>query len=104
MNSHFQSSETTSTRTGGTVDLSGFAGSRSWLPIQAMPPSSMMVITGIAQTTSSTAPEYSKSGLYFALLLPARNHQAIATVAMIVGMMIASMIAVELTRIIFSAL
>ena len=35
-------------------------------------------------------------------MLPRRNHQAKATVAIIVGMMIASMIAVELMRSCFS--
>src|SRR5438270_9898492 len=103
MKSHFQSSETTSTLIGGAADLSGLLGSRSWLPIQAMPPRSMMVSAGIAHTTSSTAPEYSHSGRYVALVLPRRNHQANATVAIMVGMMIASMIAVELLRIVFSA-
>src|SRR5437764_1226569 len=104
MNSHFQSSDTTSTFIGAAADLSGWLGSRSWLPIQAIPPSSMMVSAGIAQTTISTAPEYSQSGRYVALRLPALNHQANTIVAMIVGMMIASMIAVELIRIVFSAL
>ena len=37
------------------------------------------------------------------MVLPLRNHQATATVAIIVGTMIASMIAVELMRICFSA-
>src|SRR6476619_4637660 len=103
MNSHFQSSETTSTLRAGTLDLSGLAGSRSWLPIQAIPPSSMTVSAGIAHTTISIAPEYSQSGRYSALLLPRRNHQAKAIVAIMVGMMIASMIAVELIMICFSA-
>src|SRR6476646_3035380 len=102
MNSHFQSIDTTSTLIGGLLDFSGLLGSRSWLPIHAIPPSSMMVSAGIAHTTSSIAPEYSQSGLYSALLLPRRNHHANATVAIIVGMMIASMIAVELIRICFS--
>src|ERR1043165_6127328 len=98
MNSHFQSRETTSTLSGGALDFNGRLGSRSWLPIQAMPPRSMIVSAGIAQTTISTAPEYSQSGRYSAFVLPRRNHQANATVAIIVGMMIASMIAVELIR------
>src|SRR6476620_8987257 len=63
----------------------------------------MMVSAGIAHTTISIAPEYSQSGRYSALLLPRRNHQAKATVAIMVGMMIASMIAVELIMICFSA-
>ena len=87
MNSHFQSSDTTSTLIGAAADLSGWLGSRSWLPIQAIPPSSMMVSAGIAQTTISTAPEYSQSGRYVALRLPALNHQANTIVAMIVGML-----------------
>src|SRR5215216_8199880 len=99
MNSHFQSSETTSTLSGGMADGSGLLGSRSWLPIHAIPPSSMMVRAGIDQTTSSIAPEYSHSGRYSAFLLPRRNHQAKAMVAKITGMTIASMIAVELMRI-----
>ncbi len=40
MNSHFQSSETTCTSRGGLFDGRGFAGSRSWEPIQATPPKS----------------------------------------------------------------
>src|SRR6187399_1221313 len=103
MNSHFQSSETTSTLSVGLSDFSAWLGSRAWLPIHAMPPRSMMVSAGIAQTTISIAPEYSQSGRYWALLLPRRNHQAKAIVAIIVGMMIASMIAVEFMRIVFSA-
>src|SRR3954453_15426779 len=103
MNSHFQSSETTSTFSGCTLDGSGLAGSRSWLPIHAMPPSSMTVMAGMDQTTSSIAPEYSQSGRYPALVLPRLNHHATAIVAIIVGMMIASIIAVELMRIVFSA-
>src|SRR5690242_7578154 len=103
MNSHFQSSDTTSTLIAGLSDFSALPGSRSWLPIQAMPPNSMMVSAGMAQTTISTAPEYSQSGRYSAFVLPRRNHQANATVAIIVGMMIASMIAVELMIMVFSA-
>src|ERR1700756_5206415 len=104
MNSHFQSSETTSTFRGGDFEGSGLLGSRPGLPIQAIPPRSMMVNAGIAHTTISIAPEYSQSGRYSASGLPRRNHQAKAMVAIIVGMMIASMIAVELMRIVFSAL
>src|SRR5678815_5353483 len=99
MNSHFQSSDTTWTLSGGVADLSGLLGSRSWLPIQAIPPRSMIVSAGMAHTTISIAPEYSQSGRYSALALPRRNQKATATVAIIVGMMIASMMAVELIRI-----
>ena len=57
MNSHFQSSETTCTRTGRTLAAIGRGGSSSWLPIQAMPPTSSTTIAGIAHTTSSICPE-----------------------------------------------
>src|SRR4029078_8027274 len=104
MNSHFQSSETTSTSSGGLFDFNGRLGSRSWAPIQAMPARRIAVRTGMPQTPISIAPEYSQSGRYTALVLPRRNHQATATVAIIVGMMIASMMAVELMRVVFLAL
>ena len=62
MKSHFQSSDTTSTFSEADFEGSGLLGSRSWLPIQVIPPRSMMVSAGIAQTTISIAPEYSQSG------------------------------------------
>ena len=71
MNSHFQSSETTSTLSGGAADWSGLLGSRSWLPIQAMPPSRMTVSAGIDHTTNSIAPEYSQFGPVLRLLVAA---------------------------------
>ena len=43
-------------------DGSGLAGSRSCDPIQATPPRSMIVSSGIAQTISSMRPEYAQSG------------------------------------------
>src|SRR5258705_11204724 len=99
MNSHFQSSETTSTLTGCTAEASGLLGSRSWLPIQAIPPSRTTVRAGTDQMTSSIAPEYSQSGRYWAFLFPRQNQQAKATLEIITGMTIASMIASELNRI-----
>ena len=64
MNSHFQSSETTWTVTGITLELIGLRGSRSWAPTHATPPTSSTVMAGIDQTSSSRRPEYSKSGKY----------------------------------------
>ena len=79
------------------------AGSSAWLPIQVMPPISMMVSTGMPQTTISIEPEYYQSGRYFGLLVAAPEPEGEGHVASIVGMMIASMIAVELMRMVFSA-
>ena len=62
MNSHFQSSETPWISSGGVSDANGFAGSRSWDPIQATPPRRMIVRRGMDQTMSSMRPEYSKFG------------------------------------------
>ena len=44
---------------GSSFETSGFAGSRSWAPIQVTPPRSMMVSSGMAQTINSSWPEYS---------------------------------------------
>ena len=62
MKSHFQSSDMTWMSTGVSRSDNGFAGSSSCEPIQATPPSRMITIAGIAQTTSSMAPENSQSG------------------------------------------
>src|SRR4051812_24147931 len=95
MNSHFQSRETAWISSGGVLDSNGFAGSSSCDPIQATPPSSVITSSGMAQTISLMRPEYSQSGKCTALALEARNHQAKANVAAIVGTTIASMIARE---------
>src|ERR1700750_2910967 len=103
MNSHFQSSETTWTVTGVTLELIGLRGSRSWAPTQATRPTSRTVMAGIDQTSSSRRPEYSKSGKYAARQFDARNQKATASVTRIVGITIASMIPSELNRISRSA-
>src|SRR5258707_6903540 len=103
MNSHFQSSDTTWILIGLPVPCTGAAGS-SWCdPIQATPPSRMTVSAGIDQTTSSIRPEYSQFGQQNALPLDARNQYANAKIATIVGSTIASMIASESIRMVFSA-
>src|SRR6516164_9233730 len=93
MNSHFQSSETTCTSIGLLCDSIGLKGSRACAPIQITPPRNTMTRRGIPQTSSSIRPEYTQSGRYCALGFEARNHQAKASVATIVGTTIASMIA-----------
>src|SRR5262245_6609121 len=97
MNSHFQSSETTWTLTGFSLDTSGLGGSRSYEPTQATPPTRITVMIGIDQTSSSSRPEYSKSGIWRACLFDERNHQAAPSVARIVGITMASMIPVALS-------
>ncbi len=94
MNSHFQSIDTTWTFSGLMVlaEARGWAGSSWCEPIQITPPRNMITRVGMAQTTSSRRPEKFHSGRYRALVLEARNHQAKATVAIIVGMTMASMI------------
>src|ERR1700722_20146288 len=99
MNSHFQSSETTCTRTGFTVDTIGFRGLKSWDPTQATPPTRNTVIAGIDQTSISRRPEYAKFGRYRARLFDARNQKATPSVATITGITIASMMPSELSRI-----
>src|SRR5215475_5939101 len=96
MNSHFQSSETTWILTGFSADAIALGGSRSYVLTQATPPTRITVMIGIDQTSSSSRPEYSKSGRWRARLLDARNQYAVPTVAIIVGITIASMMAVEL--------
>ena len=61
-----------------------------------------MTSSGTDQTSSSTRPENDQSGKYVAFVLPARNHQAKPSVARMVGTTIASMIASELSRMVFS--
>jgi len=46
----------------GKTVLEGFAGSRSWDPIQATPPRSMITRRGILQTMSSMRPEKTQLG------------------------------------------
>src|SRR5262250_1979935 len=96
MNNHFQSSETTWTLSGLTVEVIGLGGSRSYEPTQATPPTRSTVMIGIDQTSISRRPEYLNSGKYSARVFEERNQKATASVAMIVGMTIASMMPSEL--------
>ncbi len=57
MNSHFQSSETTCTSSGGADEVIGRAGSRSCEAIQAMPPRNRITRVGMAHTVTSIGPE-----------------------------------------------
>src|SRR5579862_7740688 len=63
----------------------------------------MTVSAGTDHTTSSMRPEYTKSGRKAARLLEARNQNAKAKIARIVGSTIASMMATESIRMVFSA-
>ena len=83
-------------------EASGRCGSSSWLATQPMPPRKMMTSNGTDQTRSSSFPEYAQSGRYLARVLDARNHQAKATVAMITGTTMPSMIASEFKSSVFS--
>ena len=103
MNSHFQSSDTTSTSSGFTFEAKGCAGSSSCAPIQAMPPKNVIGSSGIDHTTSSIRPDCEKSGRYNARSLSARYHHAKAIVATMIGPMIANMITTASINIAFSA-
>src|SRR5271155_5626955 len=94
MNSHFQSSETTSTSIGVVTLTKGLRGSRSCDPIQAIPPRKSTIMAGIDHVTNSIRPEYSHSGLRRARLLLARNHTATTKVQTMTGMTTAIMLAV----------
>src|SRR6202035_5400164 len=103
MNSHFQSSEATWTRSGFTVDAIGLRGLKSCEPTHATPPTRNTVIAGIDQTSISRRPEYAKFGRYRARSLDARNQKATPSVARITGITIASMMPSALSRICRSA-
>ncbi len=67
MNSHFQSSDTAWISSGSRRGEDGWAstgsaGSSAYDPSHATPPSRMITMAGIDQTTSSMAPENSQSG------------------------------------------
>src|SRR6516164_5610358 len=98
MKSHRQSSDTTSTSSGGVADSSGLGGSSSCELIQAIPPRNRITSAGMDQVISSILPEYSQSGRYVARGLSARNHHANTSVRMMTGMMTASMMAVASLR------
>src|SRR5450432_1006158 len=103
MNSHFQSSEATWTRSGFTVDAIGLRGLKSCEPTHATPPTRNTVMAGIDQTRISRRPEYLKFGRYRARSFDARNQKATPSVARITGITIASMMPSALSRICRSA-
>src|SRR5882672_12943506 len=103
MNSHFQSSATTSTSSGLVFELNGFAGSSSCELIQAMLPKKSTTSAGMDQTLFRSRPDSAQCGAYVARALPARYHQANPRMQRIVGTTIASMMASELNRITRSA-
>src|SRR5258708_24165631 len=103
MNSNFQSSEATWTRSGFTVDTIGLRGLTSCEPTHATPPTKNTVMAGIDQTSISRRPEYAKLGRYRARSFDARNQNATPSVATITGITIASMMPSELSRICRSA-
>src|SRR3954463_14617460 len=103
MNSHFQSSEATWTRSGLTVDTIGLRGFSSCEPTHATPPTRNTVMAGIDQTSISRRPEYAKFGRYRARSFDARNQKATPSVARITGITIASMMPSALSRICRSA-
>src|SRR5262249_57881472 len=98
MNNHFQSSATTSTRSGSDLPGIGVRGSSSWDPIQMTPPSKITVSAGIDQTTNSTRPSYDSSRLRVACVFEDRYHHANAKVATITGITTTSIIDVELIK------
>src|ERR1700712_3580610 len=99
MNSHFQSSEATWTRSGFTLDTIGLRGFSSCEPTHATPPTRNTVMAGVDQTSSSRRPEYLKFGRYRARSFDARNQKATPSVARITGITIASMMPSALSRI-----
>src|SRR6266403_1309987 len=103
MNSHFQSSEATWTRSGFTVDAIGLRGLKSCAPTHATPPTRNTVMAGIDQTSISRRPEYAKFGRYRARSFDARNQKATPSVTRITGITIASMMPSALSRICRSA-
>src|SRR5277367_5721085 len=96
MNSHFQSSATTSTSSGLTLAAIGARGSSSWELIQLTPPNRITTSAGIDQTTKSTRPSYASSSLRLARTLEDLYHQANPRVARIIGTTTTSMISVVL--------
>src|SRR5690242_9647810 len=98
MNSHFQSSDTTWTSSGSSLEDNGFAGSRSCEPIQATLPRSMMVSSGMDQVRSSILPDSTKLGWKEARLLDDRYHHPNMSAARIVGTTIGSIMMNEPIR------
>src|SRR3569833_820818 len=72
------------------AQVSGCAGSSSWELIQAMPPRNSTTSAGTDQTSSSNKPKNTKKKKQHAQTKPTQNHHAKASVAIIVGITIAS--------------
>src|SRR5271163_2723241 len=96
MNSHFQSSATTSTSSGLTFAAIGARGSSIWELIQLTPPKRITTNVGIDQTTKSIRPSYARSSLRLARALEDLYHQAHPKVVRITGTTTTSMISVAL--------
>src|ERR1700734_1672562 len=96
MNSHFQSSATTSTSSGLAFAAIGVRGSRSWLLIQLTEAKRVTINTGIAQLTKSIRPSYVSSSLRLARELEDLYHNDHPTLARITGTTMTSMISVAL--------
>src|SRR5436309_1470283 len=103
MNSHFQSNEMTCTSVALIEDGIGRYGSISCEPIQITPPRKRMTSRGIDQTISSMRPEYTQCGRYLALGFDARNHQAKARTARMVGTTLKPSLTQPLSRILLLA-
>ncbi|MNX75544.1 hypothetical protein D3C86_1070200 [compost metagenome] len=97
MNSHFQSSATTSTSSGATFDSIGRNGSSLCVVSQMMMPSSATITHGIPHTTTSIRVECDQRGAYSALVLPSRYRHANTSVRMITGITTISISAVAST-------
>src|SRR5947209_7206426 len=98
MNSHFQSSATTSTRSGLASAEIGARGSSWWEPIQITPLSRITINAGIDHVTNSMRPSKAGSQLRLARAFDDLYHQATPKVARTTGTTTTSMIAVELNR------
>src|SRR5271155_4264792 len=96
MNSHFQSSATTSTSSGLAFAAIGVRGSRSWELIQLTELKRITVNSGIAQLTKSIRPSYARFSLRLARALEDLYHNDHPTLARITGTTTTSMISVAL--------
>src|SRR5438034_9023153 len=85
MNSHFQSSATTSLATGFASDSIALKGSSRCDACHAMTARTETIATGASTITAATAVERSHSGVYLALVFEARYRQANAPTSTITG-------------------
>src|SRR5580704_5783953 len=85
MNSHFQSSATTSIATGCASDSIGLKGSSRCDDCHADTARMETMATGASTITAATAVERSQSGMYLALRFEARYRQAKASTSTITG-------------------